>query len=161
MYLLYQKIFTQISDQYVVCGDFNAHHKLWGGKRNDTKGNHLYNHVIENNIVVLKCCVSFLYIIRNHVTTKFNITCTGKSLPVCIFIIPFETIILVTIYHGFIRNFRASHTGRGEDFKNYKEKEKLCKKLLHDTQQIYWENYCNSLNNNSNLSQVYINQFIG
>ena len=27
----YQKIFTQISDQYVVCGDFNAHHKLWGG----------------------------------------------------------------------------------------------------------------------------------
>jgi hypothetical protein len=49
----YQKIFTQISDQYVVCGDFNAHHKLWGGKRNDTKGNHLYNHVIENNIVIL------------------------------------------------------------------------------------------------------------
>ena len=42
-----------ISDQYVVCGDFNAHHKLWGGRRNDTKGNHLYNHVIENNIVVL------------------------------------------------------------------------------------------------------------
>jgi hypothetical protein len=32
-----------------------------------------------------------LYIIRNHVTTKFDITCTGKSLPVCIFIIPFET----------------------------------------------------------------------
>jgi hypothetical protein len=27
----YQKIFTQISDQCVVCGDFNAHHKLWGG----------------------------------------------------------------------------------------------------------------------------------
>ena len=24
-----------------------------GGRRNDTKGNHLYNHVIENNIVVL------------------------------------------------------------------------------------------------------------
>jgi hypothetical protein len=24
-----------------------------GGKRNDTKGNHLYNHVIENNIVIL------------------------------------------------------------------------------------------------------------
>ena len=23
------------------------------GKRNDTKGNHLYNHVIENNIVIL------------------------------------------------------------------------------------------------------------
>jgi hypothetical protein len=38
--------------------------------------------------------------------SKFNITCIGKSLPVCIFIIPFETIILVTIYHGFIRNFR-------------------------------------------------------
>ena len=27
----YQQIFTQISDQFVVCGDFNAHHKLWGG----------------------------------------------------------------------------------------------------------------------------------
>ena len=52
---------------------------------------------------------------------------------------------------------RASHTGRGEDFKNYKEKEKLCKKLLHDTQQTNWENYCNSLNNNSNLSQVWYN----
>jgi hypothetical protein len=95
---------------------------------------------------------------------------TGRDLPmhVIIFIIPFETIILVTIYHGFIRNFnidykmitsmcrflvyipstmrnqnctklvrqrnkarnRASHTGRGEDFKNYKEKKKLCKKLI-------------------------------
>ena len=52
---------------------------------------------------------------------------------------------------------RASHTGRGEDFKNYKEKEKLCKKLLHDTQQTYWENYCNSLNNSSNLSRVWYN----
>jgi hypothetical protein len=52
---------------------------------------------------------------------------------------------------------RASHTGRGEDFKNYKEKEKLCKKMLHDTQQTYWENYCNSLNNNSNLSQIWYN----
>jgi len=50
---------------------------------------------------------------------------------------------------------RASHTGRGEDFEYYKEKEKLCKKLLHDTQQTYWENYCNSLKNNSKLSQVW------
>jgi len=50
----YQKIFTQISDKFVVCGDFNAHHNLWGGgKRNDTKGNNLYNHLIENNIVIL------------------------------------------------------------------------------------------------------------
>jgi hypothetical protein len=49
----YQKIFTQIRDQFVVCGDFNAHHKLWGGKRNDTEGNHLYNHVIENNVIIL------------------------------------------------------------------------------------------------------------
>jgi hypothetical protein len=54
--LTYQKIVTQISDQFVVCGDFNAHHKLWnyggvwgGGKRNDTKkGNHLHNRAIEN-----------------------------------------------------------------------------------------------------------------
>jgi hypothetical protein len=52
---------------------------------------------------------------------------------------------------------RVSHTGQGEDFKNYKEKEKLCIKMLHDTQQTYWENYCNSLNNNSNLSQVWYN----
>ena len=29
--------------------------------------------------------------------------------------------------------------------------------MLHDTQQTYWENYCNSLNNNSNLSQVWYN----
>jgi DNA-binding ferritin-like protein (Dps family) len=49
------------------------------------------------------------------------------------------------------------HTGRREDFKNYKEKEKLCKKMLHDTQQTYRENYCNSLNNNSNLSPVWYN----
>ena len=50
---------------------------------------------------------------------------------------------------------RASHTGRGGgDFVYYKEKETLCKKLLHDTQQTYWENYCNSLHNNSKLSQV-------
>jgi hypothetical protein len=52
----------------------------WGGKRNDTKGNHLYSHVIENNIVILN------------------------------FIIPFETIILVTVYHGFIRNFNIDYT---------------------------------------------------
>ena len=42
----YQQIFTQIS------GGFNAHHKLWG-RRNDKKGNQLYNHVTENNIVIL------------------------------------------------------------------------------------------------------------
>ena len=38
---------------------------------------------------------------------------------------------------------RASHTCRGEDFVYYKEQEKLCKKILHDT------------NNNSKLSQVW------
>ena len=37
------------------------------------------------------------------------------------------------------------------------KKKKNCKKMLHDTQQTYWENYCNSLNNNSNLSQVWYN----
>ena len=49
---------------------------------------------------------------------------------------------------------RASHTGRG-DFIYYKQKEKLCKNILHDIQQTYWQNYCNSLNNNSKLSQVW------
>ena len=45
----------------------------------------------------------------------------------------------------------------GKDFIYYKEKEKLCKKVLHDTQQKYWENYCSSLNNNSKLSQMWYN----
>ena len=38
------------------CQGFNAHgpEYIWSlSKQNDTKGNHLYNHVIENNIVIL------------------------------------------------------------------------------------------------------------
>jgi len=69
------------------------------------------------------------------------------------------------VSHGGIKNCtklvrdrnKASHTGRGEDFIYYKEKEKLCKQVLHDNQQIYWENYRSSLNNNSKLSQVWYN----
>ena len=38
-----------------------------------------------------------------------------------------------------------------------KKKKSCLKKVLHDNQQMYWENYCNSLNNNSKLSQVWYN----
>jgi len=246
----YQNVFTQISDQFIVCGDFNAHHKLWGGRRNDIKGNHLYNHVIENNIVVLNdgtgtrlnptnletTCIDLSlvstvisshctwyvdqksthgsdhFVVNVKITVKpmpysnpynsckwnyknadwkgFAIACdkkfsqemvsdniqetnsilTNQLIDIAEEYIPMKKIskknqkpcvpwwdqncTKVVRERNKARN-RASHTGRGEDFIYYKEKEKLCKKLLHDTQQTYWENYCNSLNNNSNLSQVW------
>ena len=50
---------------------------------------------------------------------------------------------------------RAQHTGNGHDYISYKEKEKVCKTTIKNSQQHYWENYCQSLNGDSHLGQVW------
>ncbi len=39
----------QIKNEFIICGDFNAHHALWGGKHNDTKGNEMSEFILEQN----------------------------------------------------------------------------------------------------------------
>ncbi|VDI32154.1 Hypothetical predicted protein [Mytilus galloprovincialis] len=50
---------------------------------------------------------------------------------------------------------RAQHTGFGTDFTIYREKERACRKTIKAAQAMYWESYCNSLNNDSKLSDVW------
>ena len=37
----YEHIIAQLSTSYIICGDFNAHHTLWGGTKTDKKGKEL------------------------------------------------------------------------------------------------------------------------
>ena len=50
---------------------------------------------------------------------------------------------------------RAQHTGSGHDYLEYKEKEKICKTTIKTAQQSYWESYCQSLNSDSHIGQVW------
>ncbi|CAG2220972.1 unnamed protein product [Mytilus edulis] len=49
----YINLLNQIEGKFIICGDFNAHHYLWGSNKTDTKGNSLHNAISTNNIIVL------------------------------------------------------------------------------------------------------------
>ncbi|VDI74210.1 Hypothetical predicted protein [Mytilus galloprovincialis] len=49
----YINLLNQIEGKFIICGDFNAHHYLWGSNKSDTKGNSLHNAISTNNIIVL------------------------------------------------------------------------------------------------------------
>ena len=50
---------------------------------------------------------------------------------------------------------RAQHNVDGQDYIYYKEKEKLCKSTIKNAQKLYWESYCQSLNSDSHIGQVW------
>lgn len=52
---------------------------------------------------------------------------------------------------------RAQHTGKGEDFENYKHLEKECRVAIKNAQNEYWESYCNSLNCDTTLGSLWYN----
>ena len=52
-YYHYLELINQLKGNFIVCGDFNAHHRLWGSKVNDTKGSELYEYVSNNDDVVI------------------------------------------------------------------------------------------------------------
>ncbi|VDI67364.1 Hypothetical predicted protein [Mytilus galloprovincialis] len=49
----YNNIFDQIKGKFILCGDFNAHHTMWGGKHTDTKGRELFSFLEYKDIVLL------------------------------------------------------------------------------------------------------------
>ncbi|VDH92580.1 Hypothetical predicted protein [Mytilus galloprovincialis] len=49
----YNNIFDQIEGKFLLCGDFNAHHTMWGGKHTDTKGRELFSFLEYKDIVLL------------------------------------------------------------------------------------------------------------
>ena len=246
----YQELLSQVKGNFIVCGDFNAHHRLWGSKENDTKGSELYDLLSNNNNVVilndgsgtrqnptnleLSCidlsicstniahqitwsvdhsssygsdhfvvnlCFNELPVVTENehdfnwnykkadwdgfasmcdqtlsldmISDNINETCTrltnsildvaGKYIPVKKInnkskkpSVPWWTEECTNIVRerNKARN-RAQHTGSGQDYIIYKEKEKVCKSTIKTAQQQYWESYCQSLNSDSHIGQVW------
>ena len=42
-----------------------------------------------------------------------------------------------------------------QDYIEYKKKKAIAQKIIKQSKKEYWQNYCNSLNNNSNLNQIW------
>ena len=245
----YLNLFQQIEGKFVLCGDFNAHHQLWGSNKNDSKGNSLCRVLNDNNnAVVLNdgsgtrqnpinlnlSCIDltitnrqlahqitwtadsetsfgsdhFLiemiinqkdpFLTSEHefiwnlnkanwdgftsdcntklspdmISEDVNETClrlsneiidiAGKHIPVKKRrnknkpMVPWwsDECTKAVASRNKIRN-RVRHTGNGEDYLEYKQKERECKNIINKTQKLYWEEYCSKLNGNNNLSQVW------
>ena len=244
----YQELFSQLKGNFIVCGDFNAHHRLWGSKENDTKGSELYEFISNNNVVVLNdgsgtrqnptnlelSCIdisicssnlahqiawsvdhSSLYgsdhfvihlsfnqlpavsgdekeynwnykkadwdgfasmcdqtLSLDMISDNINETCSrltnsildaaGKHIPVKKInkskkpSVPWWTEECTkTVQERNKARNRAQHTGNGHEYISYKEKEKVCKNTIKTAQQQYWEKYCQSLNSDSHIGQVW------
>ncbi|VDI46656.1 Hypothetical predicted protein [Mytilus galloprovincialis] len=244
----YNNIFDQIEGKFLLCGDFNAHHTMWGGKHTDTKGRELFSFLEYKDIVLLndgtgtRCNPSTLELApidlsfcnsslaskitwsvdltssygSDHHVVNINFshkqiltddsesvynykkadweafsskcnehlspdmisdnieeTCsrlTNKILQIageCIPVklknnkpkkpqVPWWTPECTkSVKERNICKNRAQHTGFGTDFTIYREKERACRKTIKAAQAMYWESYCNSLNNDSKLSDVW------
>lgn len=46
-------LWNQLQHPYIICGDFNAHHKNWGEPRDDARGRQVNDKVEDNNLVLL------------------------------------------------------------------------------------------------------------
>ncbi|VDI72394.1 Hypothetical predicted protein [Mytilus galloprovincialis] len=234
--------------KFLLCGDFNAHHTMWGGKHTDTKGRELFSFLEYKDIVLLndgtgtRCNPSTLELApidlsfcnsslaskitwsvdltssygSDHHVVNINFshkqiltddsesvynykkadweafsskcnehlspdmisdnieeTCsrlTNKILQIageCIPVklknnkpkkpqVPWWTPECTkSVKERNICKNRAQHTGFGTDFTIYREKERACRKTIKAAQAMYWESYCNSLNNDSKLSDVW------
>ena len=46
-------ILPQIPSPYLICGDINGHHPLWGSDSTNNRGTKIYNRLIDNNLIIL------------------------------------------------------------------------------------------------------------
>ncbi|VDI00719.1 Hypothetical predicted protein [Mytilus galloprovincialis] len=246
----YENIFKQVKNDIIMCGDFNAHHTLWGSNSIQTKGRELYNFIVNNNIVILNdgsgtrlnpinletSCIDISLVSPNishkatwavdhsstHGSDHFVVSITLNEKPdyknesvfkwnyakadwngfsskcdqiLCEDMVTCNTQETCTLLTDTITNIagefipvrksnnksnkpsvpwwntnctkavkdrnkarnKAQHTGNGQDFKNYKEKQNKCRKILNDSQKQYWESYCDSMNSDTKLSKVWYN----
>lgn len=72
---LLDKLFT---DRSVVCGDFNAHHILWGSSKTDDRGAALERVLMESNHTILNDGHG-TYIINNEKTSPLDLTFVHKQ----------------------------------------------------------------------------------
>lgn len=49
----FSEIFRHVSAPFIICGDFNGHHTMWGSDHCDRRGNVIAEYVDKNNICVL------------------------------------------------------------------------------------------------------------
>ncbi|VDI51617.1 Hypothetical predicted protein [Mytilus galloprovincialis] len=49
----YDALLSQITTENILCGDFNAHHTLWGKRIDTYKGRELFKCIQDNNICLL------------------------------------------------------------------------------------------------------------